>query len=347
MKTICMLIFEQLFLLVAVYLIAPNKEEILTTIKIIVWVAAILFVVGILESIFQVRPFDALYTITREVFNVPYYRLGLLRSTTTMYAPALFSNMCILVMPFILYLYEISSFKRYLIISGLDVLAIIHSGSRAAMIFLIVILGYYFLLVLKTKERQLKFIKNCCLITAVLMLYIALASFISPKLNYFYVGNAKSLLNEVGFEFDLKQDTPTDLTGFGDNRYGAASRTRHFTGIYYVAKINPFFGMGSDAVSRKVIKYYWHADEGIDRWNTANVYDVGIVEIFCDEGIIGLLGFIFLFSFMYVKTRKQKYKRYTIFCYLLCTLGTKNMYSFLMLFLVLIINYKDDLQTTK
>ena len=342
-KKLLLIIFEQLLLLISIYLLAPTKEEILKIIKIVVWTATVLFVIGILESIFSFRPFDALYTIFRDIYHIHYYRLGLLRATTTMFAPAVFGNMCILIMPLILFLYEKERSKKYLLISCLDILAAIHSGSRAAVLFLIVVGSAYFFYILKDKARRLLFIKNGAMIIVALLLYMTIASFCSPKLRYFYTGNVKSVLNEIGFNYDLAEDAPEGVDGFGGNIYGSASRIRQFTGIYYVVQRHPFFGMGADAPLRKDLQFFWHTDTNKNKWIDARSYDVGIVEIFCDEGLIGLLGMCSLIIFMFLKSKNNKQYLFLIFTYLLSTLETGNMFAFLMFYIIIISYHKSDI----
>ncbi len=331
-KTIFLIVVEQLFLLLAIYLIAPTKDEIIILIKAIVWTAAALFAIGIIESVTGVRPFDSLYTVTRELYNLYYYRLGLLRATTTMYAPAIYGNMCILVMPLILFLYNCERAKKYLVIAGFDVLAIIHSGSRSDYFFLVFIFLFYLIFVLKEKSRRLLCIKNCGSIIAILLLFISIFSALSPNLKYFYVGSAKSVLNEIGFDFDLDKDAPNGVKGYGSNRSGSVSRIRQFTGIYYVAKRNPLFGMGSAAILRGDVQFYWHTDEGYDGWVRATAYDVGAVEIFCDEGLLGILGMCSLLIYMAIKSKWSDYYKMLLLAYILATLSTGNMISFLMLY---------------
>ena len=278
-KTILVLVFEQLFLLIAFYLLALNKEEILMMLKSIVWTASALFVVGILESIFDYRLFDSLYTVTRELYNLYYYRLGLLRATTTMYAPSLYGNMCVLIIPIIIYLYRQEEKKRYLIIAGMDILAIIHSGARSDIMYLFIIAVGYMAILLHNKKQLMQFVRNCVVIMAVLLVYMSIVSVFNANLRYFYVGTAKSVLNEVGFEFDLNEGAPENTKGFGGNAYGSVSRIRQLSGIYKVMHSNPIFGLGSGAVLRSEIQYYWHVNKETDKWITAHSSDVGLVEL--------------------------------------------------------------------
>lgn len=333
-KTILIIIFEHLFLLLAVYILAPKKEEIIALIKVIVWAATFLFVMGIIQSIISENPFYALYTIGRNLYVCDYYRLGLLRATATMYAPSIYGNMCILMLPFILYLYEIKLEKRYLLILGLDILALIHSGSRADILFLFVVIFTYFIYVLKGKDRRIQFLKNAGVVIAAFVIYIGIACLCSPGLKYYYLGTAKSLLNEVGFDFDLSEGAPESNTNFGENQDGSISRIRQFTGMYYVAKRNPIFGMGSGAPQRGDVQVYWHFSNGTDKWFKILTYDVGIVEIFCDEGIVGLLGVCSLLVYIFIKSRGNKFFKLAIICYMLTALSAGNMYAFLFTYVI-------------
>lgn len=347
LKTILFLIFEQLVLLIAVYILAPTKDELIVLIKTIVWSATVLFIAGIYESISGYRLFDALYTISRNIYNLTYYRLGMLRAQTTLMAPAVYGNMCILVLPFILYLYENSKSKKYFGIVGLDFLAIVHSGTRSDIIFFGVVLVIYCIYVLKGKERRILFVKNCITIAAVLLAYMGIAGACSDNLRYYYVGSGKAVLNEVGFDFDLSEGAPDGVKGFGVNVNGSVSRTRQFTGMYYVAKINPLFGLGSGAQVRHQVQYYWQSPEGKNAWIIASQYDVGLVEIFCDEGLIGLMGICFLIFYMYRMSKGNKFLVLCIICYLLSTLGTGNMYNFLILYVIIMMNANKEAKATK
>ena len=333
-KSFLLIVFEQLFLLLAVYMLAPTKKELVVLTKVVVWAATVLFAVGIIESMVGARPFDALYTVSRNLYNLYYYRLGLLRATTTMYAPSLYGNMCVLMIPLIMFLYEVEKKNRYLVIAGLDILAIIHSASRSDILFLFVIAVAYVCVFYRDRQRVFLFAKNCGLIVATLSLYICVTSLISENLNYFYVGTGKSVLNEVGFDFDLNEGAPENTKGFGNNKNGGVSRTRQFTAISSVMKENPLFGYGAGATGRKQVKYFWHHSDGRDEWITATSYDVGIVETVCEEGLFGLLGVCCLIFFLIANSRGNKYLKIAVACYLLSTLSSGNMYPFLMLYTV-------------
>lgn len=334
-KTIFIIIFEQLFLFIAIYVLGLTKDEIQTLIKTIVWAATTLFVLGIFESLTSVRIFDALYTVSKDVLNVKFTRLGLLRATTTMGLPGFYGNMSILVLPLILYLYEMSGQRRYLISMGLCTLAIIHSGSRADAIFLFVVLAVYVIYVLAEKCKRVEFCKEFAVVILSVFVFASILSIANPYYKYFYTGSVKSVLNEVGFDFDLDEGAPDESVGFGKNLSGSTSRTQQFTGLLYTARVNPIFGLGSGAQTREEIQYFTKG-----QWRRWDTYDLGIVEIFGDEGILGLIGVTLLLLALIISAPKNRYIHMMCLVYILTTLNTKNMYRFLLLYVVLAI-YKN------
>ncbi len=341
-KTILLIAFEQLFFLISLYVLYPTKEEVLKLIKIIVYVATALFAVGIFESMTYIRPFDALYTISRYTLNEHYVRLGLLRATTTMGLPGTFGNMCILIYPLALYIYEQTKQKRFIAIMVLDILAIIHSGARSDIFFFLFITAMYALMVLVDKRKNnLEFIKNALVVGASILAILIVLSNGNKYLRYYYSTTGLSLLNEIGFDFDLDKGAPEGIDGYGGNdSTGALSRMSQFTGIQHAMAINPLFGQGSGAHNRGEVMYKWNG-----YWFYYKTFDVGIVEVLVSEGIIGFLGFAFFFASWIILLLKSrlKIKNYLsgkiillLFpTYLMITLSTANMYAFLMLYYAL------------
>ncbi len=340
-KTIGLIILEQLFLLIAFYLLSPTSDEILKLLKYVVFVASYLFVVGIIESITRFRPFDELHTVSREMLNEHFIRLGLLRATTTMHMPGFYGNMCILVLPLIMYLYDRFKQKRYLICASLCIMAVIHSGSRSDLFYLVGIFIFTILFIYRN-NRLKEFIKNTSIICIALVSIMAVLSLCSPYLKYFYEGTAKSFLNEVGFDFDLSKGAPEGVDGYGENTYGSASRIEQFGGIYDTLSVHPLFGYGSGAEDRKDFHYYRFRTS---KWYRHNAYDVGLVEIICDEGLIGLFAFCGLFVFIFLTIRKtnnnslKRYYYFLVFTYLMSTLSTANMMHFLFLFILIFMHF--------
>ena len=339
-KAIFIIIFEQLLFLIAFYMLAPKKDEIDKLLIILVRVATVFFVIGIFESVTFVRPFDALYTVSREVINEHYVRLGLLRATTTFGMPGLYANMCVLVLPIIIYVYNMYHKKRYLASIWLCILALIHTGSRADYFYLPIIFGLYVLFLFKEKGKLILFIRNTAIIVVTLFLFIGTNCAGNPYFRYFYIGTGKSILNEVGFDFDLNEGAPEGIDGYGANdkaagsiQGGTGSRKVQLTSIGYTLQKAPLFGFGAGAIDRKELKCYFAGE-----WRPYPAIDVGIVEAVTYEGILGLIGVTLAIVSMFLLARGNKDRLILGIVYLLTTLNTVNMYAFLFLFIVLFMN---------
>ena len=343
-KTIFLIIFEQLLFLVAFYMLSPTNEEIDKLFLVLVRVATVFFIIGIFESATFVRPFDEFYTVSRKVINEHYIRLGLLRSTTTFGMPGLYSNMCILMLPIIIHIYHLYPKKRYLVSVWLCILAIIHSGSRADYFYLPVIFFVYVIFFIKDKKRLLPFLKHAAIILASLFLFIGISCGGDPRFRYFYVGTGKSILNEVGFDFDLSEGAPEGVKGYGGNdkaagpdQGGVGSRKVQLSGVIYTLETSPIFGLGSGALERKEVKYRIS-----DNWVVRPAIDVGIVEVVAYEGLLGLIGMSLLLIALFMMARKNSTYLMLSIIYLLTTLNTVNMYSFLLLFIAIFMtDYKE------
>ena len=338
-KTIFLIVFEQLFFLICIYLLAPTKKEITTLINVIVYTAAAFYLIGIFESITHLNPFNALYTVSRYMLNSFYIRLGLLRATTTFGLANYYGNMCVLTLPLILYMYEKSRKTRYIIFSALNFLAIVHSGCRSDMFLFFLIIAVYFFALCLGKQRKKAFMIHFCIATLATIGVIVIASVISPLCKYYYTGTAKSLLNEVGFDFDLDEGRPEGVTGYGANaESGTQSRLVQFTCVQYAFKVNPFFGQGSGVEQRGELMIFSKGE-----WKVFSAFDVGYVNMLVSEGLIGFFGFISLIIYLLMCSIKKDlpiyYKRLCILliaAYLLCLLSTSNMYAFLLLYVVII-----------
>ena len=328
------IVFEQLFLVLALYLLSPDKEEVIKIVKIIVYTASFMFLAGIYESITCTKPFNFLYTVSRSMLNEYYIRLGLLRATTTMNMPVIFGNICLLVYPLILYLFNLTHQKRYLGIVLLDIFAILHSGSRADIFFFILVTIMYFMTVIISKERYAQHLKNTAIFIIFFILIIALARQSNEYIKYYYDSTFLSVLNEIGFEFDLNEKAPNGVDGYGTNETtGSASRIVQLSGISRSLSINPLFGQGAAALQNKDVLFKWN-----DRWLHWNAIDLGIVEIGIFEGLLGIIGFLALFTSWIIYLFKNYDKSpsldnmiiYLLLpTYIISTLSTVNIYRFL------------------
>lgn len=328
LKTIIFLILEDLGLLAVAFIIKFKKSDIIPILKFIVYGSGIMYVLGIIESFSLFKFGNYLFTVHRPLLNDYYLRLGLLRSVVTMGLPGVFGNMCVLVAPAILFLYHYASKKRYIFLAALNLFACIHSGTRSSLFFLIFVYACGFIIVIKDKRQRITYLKNVLIVAAASLSIITILCFSSDKLRYYYVTSGKAILNCVGFDFDLNAGAPKGVDGYGANLYGNVSRIDQFTGIYYAANKNLLFGLGSGAQTRREAYYFT-----LNKWYATSTYDVGYVQAFMDEGLIGFIGYISLFVALFIiafslkkrKTFSYPYVFLSIITYLVCMFGTANM----------------------
>lgn len=340
-KTIFEILFEQIFLIIAFYMLAPTKSEITTLLKVLVWTSLYLFILGLFESFTSVNLWGLLYSVSRNMLNSFYIRLGLLRIASSMGLSNNFGNFCIFVTPLILYIKNITNQKRYLVVLFYDILAIIHSGCRSDLIFFVLIIAFYVLLGLKDKKNTMTSIKDICLVLAMVVIWTSTLSIISENYKYYYTGTAKSVLNLVGFNFDLNAGAPDGVDGYGKNVDGAYSRTFQLSGIKYALSINPLFGLGAGAHTRGDVIYTYN-----NKPFRIRTVDLGIVEILTNEGIIGFLGFISLAvgiililitdKMFYCVDDMKRMKILLLLSFLLSTLSTGMMYPYLTLIITIL-----------
>ncbi len=343
LKTIFLLLFEELSLLLIAYLINLSLDMIIQIIKFIVYCSAAIFTLAIIESYSYFRIFDYLYTAKRFLGNEHYIRLGLMRSTVTANFACSFGNLCLLLFPLVIFMYDYTKQRRYLIICILNIFAVIHSGTRSSMLFMIFLCFLELTIQAKEKARLKLFTKNAISILIVILTIMSVCSIFSSKCRYYYVGTGKSLLNEVGFNFDLDKDAPDSTSGYGSNSNGTASRTKQFSAVAPALKQNALFGLGSGAFTRQEV-YFNTGDSYAKLKNT----DVGIVLVSVEEGLLGVIAYISLFAaLLLILFKNFSFKHFIcninthlmveIVAFLLGTLTTtgQNYYLFTLAFLII------------
>lgn len=338
LKTIMSLLLEQILVVVSIYLLRPSREDINEAILVTTNIAGVMFLLGIVESIFEFRPADYLYTVSRTMLNEHFYRMDVLRATATLGLPGFYGNMCVLMIPFIVYCFRITSKLRYLILGGLCGIAIVHSGSRSDIFFGIFTLTLIAVYLFRKDEWRKVLLRYVVVLVCVIMFFCFIAIF-SERFRYFYTGTAKSVLNEVGFDFNLDEGAPEGAGGYGENADGTYSRVRQLTGIKYVLMNEPIFGLGAEAQKRGQVMYYSKFG-----WTVVRTYDVGYVQVMMDEGIVGTMGYCLLFAFVFgglaCSIVKQQEIDYMLFLYALtylcCMFSTANMDQYLIVLYVLV-----------
>ena len=303
-NNIIKMIVEEIIFLLVFPLFLVDESRRIAALKAIVYGCTFISALGIAESVTGVRVTDYLYTVSRPLLNDYYIRLGLLRATTSFGLSNLFAFYLTMNVPLILWLWKYTGQKRYLIIVLLNFFALIFTGCRGNLLTYFLIIAVYPLLLRKDERRR--FFRRLCLCLCVAIALITVQRGISPKLKYYYDGTVKSLLNVVGFKFDLNEGAPEGVSGYGRNgTNGVASRLDQFTAITYTMGVNPLFGLGAGAQNRGEVLHY-----GKGEWKFYSTYDVGYVAAICDEGIIGAVGYLILYLgfplFYALQLRREK-----------------------------------------
>ncbi len=348
-NTILSIVFEELLLLLIAIVINLSKRQIFFVVNVIVYSSVVMYLLGIFESFSFIRITNNLYTINRYALNDWYVRMGLLRATVTLGLPGVFGNMCALMIPAILYMYYRTFQKRYIIILALNIMACIHSGTRSSLIFLLAIYAISSVPFIKS-HRMREYFKTTFAAFFSVFLIICILSIANKNLSYYYSTSGKAILNTIGFDFDLNSGAPNGIKGYGRNEDGNMSRLVQLSGLKYAASVNPLFGLGSKAQIRNEVCYYMNG-----RWKFFSTYDLGYVQEFMDEGIIGSIGFICLFIALFYLSSSKKcgdaryFLTISLVSYLICMLGTANMYYYLWTQIFIIVScYRanDSINTT-
>lgn len=347
-KNIFSIVVEEFLLLIVILNTLRDKKDVSGCLKVLVYVSGVVFAFGIVESFTGVNWTSFLYNVNRSLPNTYALRLGLLRSTFSFGIPTHYAMFCSLMIPFIIHCYEEARKKIFLLIMLLNIFATIFSGSRANILTSMFII---FLCFLKTKkENKKRFILSGIFVTLITLIIIILLSILDNRMNYYFSGTAKSMLNIIGFHFDLNKGAPDGVKGYGGNAENAVySRVFQLSGAYYALKRNFLFGLGSGAANRGEIFYYYKT-----AWKQVSTYDIGYIAIIIDEGVLGLTAFIFLFVYLIkstihnIKNKINIAFNYTfiifIIDYLLCIVTCDNQFDILWLVIALFVafNYQEN-----
>ncbi|MCR5671224.1 MAG: hypothetical protein K6G10_09480 [Butyrivibrio sp.] len=300
------MIIEEIILLLIIPVFLETEEKRMKALRVLTYSCGVISALGITESLTGFRLADYLYTVKRFMFNDHYIRLGILRATTSFGLANFYAFYLTVMTPVIFYLWRKTDEKRYMVIALLHFFALVFSGCRGnILIYFVFLAGYLFMIAKAERSKYLMRLLQClCIVIALILVQRA----VSPKLKYYYDGTAKSLLNVVGFKFDLNKGAPEGVSGYGHNsRSGVTSRLYQFSGITYAMGINPLFGLGAGAQNRGEIMYY---DRYVSQWKYYSTYDVGYVAAICDEGIIGAAGYACLYAgitlFFFIALLKEK-----------------------------------------
>ncbi|MBV7271528.1 O-antigen ligase family protein [Clostridium sp. PL3] len=291
-KELFIIIFEQLVVLLVVVSCLSSEKVFLKCLKIFIYSSAVIFVIGILQSITGINVAYYFKTVSRTMLETSVQRLGFTRAEATFGHPVYFGQFCALVSPLIMYMYESSKQKKYLLIFLLDIVALLFSNSRGSIISFVVLMAIMF--IDKKKSSRRKYYGAIAFIG----ISIILVSLINPFIFDIFTSIFKSILNVFGFNYKL--------ANYGENAQGLNSRAIQLSGILYLFKTNTFlFGLGANPHIRGIA--YFMNPSG--KWYATNTLDVGYLEYILSEGIVGSIGVLSLFIGLLVESIRSSNKK--------------------------------------
>lgn len=289
-NSIFIIIFQE-FLLVCLLVINIRTEQLLfKCVDGFIHTSAVVFFLGIIEAVTGWKWAYLLTTVSRKMLQSSMTRLGIDRAEATFGHSVYFGLFCVVLIPLIMYYYENTRKKKYIVFLALDLLALIFTSSRGALLAAGILL---ILMFLSQSKRMLNIYVKYVLIALCGLLILGI---FSPTLFETITGIFKSVLNALGFSFELDN--------YGINQNGTYSRVMQLSVITWVMMHNPLFGMGPNAQTRGVIRFF--DERGL--WVPSNTYDVGYMQILGDLGIVGAIAYVVLYVSLIKLTFKNDKK---------------------------------------
>lgn len=286
------IIFEQLILMIVVVQLIHRKDQILQCINGMVCGSGIVACLSIASVIYGENIFYHLNCVSRNMLMASTTRLGIIRAEAGFGHPVYYGVYCALIIPIAYYIYENKKNVIYLIICGLDIIALLLTESRGSIVALIFMIIITFLRMSKVRRQKIiRIIGSVIIVTCILFILI-------PSVREQIEGIFNSIFAIV--------NTNIVIEDFGENSTtGLDSRLIQLTGVYWTILNNALFGLGASCHTRGVLKYY---KEKIG-WFVTSTIDNGYVGYFVQEGIIGTIGFFSLIISLIKISNKLSEKR--------------------------------------
>lgn len=368
-KQIFVMTAEEYILVWLLTAVLNTRKKLISAIKIFVFASGITGVIAAISCILDFNPFHLLDTVSRELTQATYYRMGMLRAAAGFGHPVYYGAFCAVMTPLCMYLIDICSSKyerrMYCVCMALNIAGVLLSNSRGSLLALGCTALVIFLYHIKTKSIKALFIRYLPVIVIALIIIILVVilcpvgrAYISNLFTFLTVDNPSNIPGVVGPE--APSDSPLRPTlpdiSFGENRRGATSRKVQLTGITYTLRQKPLFGMGPNAFARGLVAYTYV--EG--HLSFIKTVDVNLVAIIGQYGLVGLLAFLSQFVSVGITTIRKKYRSDVLMhhlflsfgCYMVCLLTISNLdkwYWVFVGFLVCLVNIlrHETAQTTQ
>lgn len=313
LKSIFVLLLEGYGIVWCMSLLLDTRKKLVAAIKVLVLSASVVSLIAIIGCIADFNPFHLLKTVRRHMLMSSYYRLGVLRASAGFGHPIYFGAFCAVILPLHMYIYENETTGRGTFLYGatlaVTAVALVLSNSRGSLVAVAALLLLSALHRILCKQFK-KFLLHYLPVLGVWLLCLLALCFLLPHGRTLFPGIVESLLgiNLMKGNFGSHQGgTPSSpqIPEYGENASGMQSRFAQLSGIRWTLDRKPLFGLGSNAHTRGLIRYEFRPGS----WWPSHTFDMGIVAIFCQYGIVGLLGYAALYGSLFITTIRKKFRK--------------------------------------
>ena len=282
--------YEQLLVVILLYNYIDNEIEFEKCIDYLIAGGTILAIMAVVQFLFRLDLSSALMWSDPRAFVRIEDRMGRMRACATFNALSYGCYSAFLSIV-IIYRYLKTNKKKFVLALYIDLLALMCTLSRSAILSLVIVL---FVMLLTTKGKLIKgFYKYFLLAIGV----IGISIIVFPSVFDVFKQVFLSIMNTLGGNHELSSEFGTNATN------GTYSRLRQWSSVIYMANDNNLlFGYGYNGFVNGAVKYFNFREK---YWHIAKELDVGFVAFLINGGVIGLLSY-----FMFLVTPCFKIKKY-------------------------------------
>ncbi len=291
-------VVQQFMLVMAVKATVEEEEEVYNCIDFLIYGSVALGIISILQTVLKFDVTTVLNITQERVVENITDRMNRVRAfgvTNAISNGCYCAFMCLITM----FMYEHRRRFRYIIFLVVNAVALLCTMTRSAL------LAFGITVVVMALVRNRYFIRTYAKYIVLALVGIIGIFILKPSIFDSVIEVFKSILNVLGFDFELSDD-------FGLNADNASnSRLMQWSAIYYMAKEGLLlFGYGYNAFLRGRLYYYFIQFEA---WVKAPAVDTGFVAIATQGGVISLFNNLLLWTGIVVSSIRNRDRRHKAF----------------------------------
>ena len=291
-KDLFKLLMEQFLVYWSILIVIDSKEKFNAVIKVLFYTSGFVALISIIGYFFDTNYFYLLKTTNRDMLMTGLtsigYRSGSLRIEAGFSHPVYYGVYLCFMIFLGLYLLLKQIKLRYIIIVGLNAVALFLCNSRGSILALFMAAIYAFLFNgRKLRKQYIKYAVVVMIATCIIIVLI-------PNIREYL----QKLINSIVVYFG--GSSSVSLSNFGANMNFLKDRWKQLSGILWTIYHNPIFGLGPLAHTRGLLSYVWDGT-----WSVTDTIDVAYVGIICEYGFIGMLAYALLFSIPFIGKLKK------------------------------------------